>query len=172
MPRTFQRCDSTVSELAVEILCEYESHKPLLDAKVRIDYVFAYNDSGHALTHGGYAALGLARKIGLKDRALGRGDAEIALDGEWWKNAKESKRRALLDHELHHLSVQIENGAFKRDDLGRPMLELRKHDHQFGWFNIIAERHGASSIERIAAKSLWDEDGQLYFPDIFKMVAV
>jgi hypothetical protein len=34
-----------------------------------------------------------------------------------------------------------------RDDLDRPKLRVRKHDHQFGWFDSIARRHGPASFE-------------------------
>jgi len=94
---------------------------------------------------GGVKALGICRKIPLKERALGRGDAEICLDGEWWKDAPEPEQRALLDHELHHIEVKIIEGAMACDDLGRPLLKIRKHDYELGLFTIIAQRHGRHS---------------------------
>lgn len=113
MPTTFERCTASVAELASEILCQFETHQPLLDAKVKIDLVFACAELGEdgrpvgpALTKNGVQALGITRKIGAKDRALGRGDAEIALDHHWWtQTASEQEQKALLDHELHHISV-------------------------------------------------------------------
>ena len=153
---TFQRAPQDVTELANGILCEFETHRPLLDAKARIDLVFAYPDydskgqaTNDALKHHGRKALGVARRLGLKDRAMGRGDAEIVLDAEWWKEASEARRRALLDHELHHLEVRMESGVVVRDDLSRPKLLLRKHDVDIGWFALMAQRHGdASTLDR------------------------
>lgn len=177
---TFQRCDKTIDELAATILTQYETHKPLVAIGVKIDYVFAfpdYNDKGlplnDALTKNGIKALGICRKISLKDRALGRGDVEISLDGDWWQNASGDEQAALLDHELHHVSVKADSaGNAQYDDLGRPLIKLRKHDVEVGWFSLIAERHGIASQERIQAKRIMDTEGQFYWPDIAPSVQI
>jgi len=170
---TYQRCDKSVATMAMGILNEFESHRPLIDAKVQIDYVFAFPDIdpkteepiNDALTKNGVKCLGLARKIGMKDRAMGRGDCEISLDGVWWEKSTHEERRAVLDHELHHFAVKKNKlGVIATDDLGRPKLELRKHDVEVGWFNIIAERHGSASQERKQATWIVSEYGQYYFP--------
>lgn len=172
---TFQRCPKEVTDMANGLLVEYESHAPLLDAHAKIDLVFAFcdrddggNPTNNALTKNGIKALGITRKMPLKDRALGRGDAEIALDGDWWKEASEKEQKALLDHELHHLSVKIDKRGIVRDDLNRPIIQLRKHDYEFGWFKIIAERHGQHSQERIYAAAMMDAAGQYFWPDLVK----
>lgn len=131
---TFQKCNGEVRKMAAGILSEFESHKQLLDAKVTIDYVFAFgerDDDGNlisdALTHDGVRALGITRKIPLKDRVMGRGDAEVALDGDWWNGtASEEMQRALLDHELHHIALKVKKGQLLYDAHGRPELKLRK----------------------------------------------
>lgn len=171
---TFERCDKSVEELATKLLKEFDSHKPLVALDVKIDFVFAYADVDEkgrqlndALTKNGIRALGIARKLPLKDRALGRGDAEISLDGDWWRKANAEEQAALLDHELHHVAVKADRaGNAKFDDLGRPLLQLRKHDVEVGWFKCIADRHGAFSQERIQAKSIMDMDGQYFWPDL------
>lgn len=171
---TFERCDKSVEKLASDLLNRYETHKPLVAFDVAVDYVFAYADLDDnekpinvALTKGGLRALGITRKISLKDRALGRGDAEIALDGDWWKLADAEQQAALLDHELHHVSVKCDkHGNAQYDDLGRPQLKLRKHDVEVGWFQCIAQRHGAASQERIQARAIMDQFGQFLWPDI------
>lgn len=152
---TFKKDDGTLVHMAMQIMKEFETHQPLIDAEVRVDYLFAFGDLddhgeviGNALTKNGVKALGITRKLGLKDRAKGLGDAEILIDGDWWDSVSPQERRALLDHELHHISV---NGE-KRDDLGRPVLKLRKHDWEAGFFAIIAQRHGVHSMERQQAK--------------------
>lgn len=173
---TYQRCPLAINELANELLCEFESHKPLLDAKVKIDFVFAYGDReestglllSYAIVKDGVKTLGLARKMPPKDRAMGRGDAEITLDHDHWDSIGEPERRALLDHELHHLSVKIDKRGVVRDDLGRPLLVIRDHDYDFGWFRVIAERHKAASIERIQAAWILEQDGQLFWPALCK----
>jgi len=178
MPTTYKRCDQSVSDLASEILCRFETHKPLLDAKVRIDLVFAMPDldeDGHpindALKKNGVRALGICRKLGLKDRALGRGDVEISLDHYWWtQTADELMQKALLDHELHHIAVVVAKTSHlpRCEEDGRPKIRLRKHDFEFGWFTIIAARHGEHSQERIQAREIFERAGQLYFAELFK----
>lgn len=169
---TFQKCPAAVHELANSILCEFESHKPLLDCRVKIDLVFAYGEREEktnnlltdALKKNGIRALGITRKIPLKDRALGRGDAEVALDHDWWEEATETQRRALLDHELHHIAVKVDKRGVVRDDLQRPVIQMRKHDMEVGWFAIIAERHGEASIERQQAEMFYDDFNQAFWP--------
>ncbi len=172
---TYQRAPQEVIELANALLCEFATHKPLLDAKVKIDLVFAfpnYDDNGQptndALKHHGRKVLGLARRMGLKDRAMGRGDAEISLDAEWWGRASEPERRALLDHELHHLEVRTDVRGIAHDDLGRPKLLLRKHDVDVGWFSLIADRHGEASLERRQAAEIAEAFGQFFWPALIK----
>lgn len=160
---TFQRCPESVKDLARDILCEFPTHRPLLDARVTVDYVFAFpSGQGHALTKNGLKCLGLCRIVPLKARVLGRADAEISLDAEWWEDATLNERRAVLDHELHHIEVQMG----QRDDFGRPVLKLRKHDVEIGFFDCIAFRHGEHSQERIQAKRILEQRGQFYWPGI------
>lgn len=169
---TFKRADESVNKMAATLLNEFETHTMLLTAKAKIDFVFAFGDRedetnrllGPALKKNGLVALGIARKIPLKDRALGRGDAEISLDGDWWEEASADERRALLDHELHHITVKVDDRGIVTDDLQRPVIQLRKHDYEFGFFNVIAQRHGAASLERQAAKKMMDDAGQFYWP--------
>ena len=171
---TYSKAKPEVREMAEQIIGEFISHKPLSEANVKIDFLMAYADvsedgesKGHALTKNGIKALGITRKLSLKDRAMNRGDAEVCLDGDWWEEATEGQRRALLDHEIHHLEVKVdEEGVVIRDDLKRPKLRLRKHDVEVGWFAIIAGRHGSNSIEIQQAKSVMDSYGQLFWPSI------
>lgn len=165
--------------MALAILCEFATHKPVLDARVKVDYVFAYADvddngqpKNHAMTKRGLRILGQCRKIKLKDRVLGRGDAEITLDGDWWGLATEAEKRALLDHELHHIAVEVDsNGKALTDDFTRPKLTLRKHDHEFGWFSVIAARHGKAAQEVKQATQMMESHGQFYWPEFWKPAA-
>lgn len=176
---TYARCPAEVSEMAQSILREFETHQPVLDARVKIDLMFAMPDldekSGmpinDAITHHGRRALGLCRKIGLKDRAKGMGDVEIILDGHWWDSVDMPERAAVLDHELHHIQVSGKTNGdgkfiFNTDDLGRPKILLRDHDVEIGWFNIIAHRHASASQERIQAKQIMEQSGQFYWPEL------
>lgn len=161
---TFQKDTGEVKKLAARLIGRFPDNAPL--GKADIDYVFAHADLDEttgepindALTKGGMRCLGLTRKLPFKDRTMGRGDAEVCLDGDWWKEASEDEQAGLLDHELHHIVV-----TGKRDNLGRPLIKLRKHDIEVGWFLAIAQRHGAVSQERIQAKRIVDMAGQLLF---------
>ena len=157
--------------MAAAVLCQFATHKPVLDAKVRIDYLFAFgptdangNKIGPAIKCHGHQALAEVRKLGLKCRVAGRGDAEIVIDGDWWHNADEEEQRSLLDHELHHIAV-VEK---QTDDIGRPRLKLRHHDVEFGWFSIVASRHGTHSMERIQAASMMETHGQYFWPELVR----
>lgn len=171
MPTTYKKADETVTNLAAELIAEFPTHESLTENRVRIDYVFAYGERdevtgdviGDALKHHGVKALGIAKKLSLKERGLGRGDAEICLDADWWVTAEHEERRALLDHELHHFAA-----TSKRDEMGRPVLKMRKHDYDFGWFAVIAHRHGQHSQERKQAASMMEVSGQFFWPDFTK----
>lgn len=173
MPK-FKPCPKDVTELAVDLIDRFETHAPLRVAGVKIDFVFAYADRDEdgqkkncALTKGGMPALGICRKVAPKDRAQGRGDAEISLDGDWWDNADDEERAALLDHEMHHICVHMADEEKPQlDKQGRPQLSMRKHDVEVGWFNIIAQRHGKVSMERQQAKRLAERCGQYYWPEL------
>lgn len=174
---TYQKATKEVTDIAASVLCEFESHKPLLDNRVRIDYIMASgerDDAGvvkvHAIVKAGVRCLGVARILGPKDRAMGRGDAEIMIDKDFWDDATEEQQRALLDHEQHHLSIKTAKlgGPCLRDADDRPRLKMRNHDFDFGWFRIIAARHGAASQEQIQAKGLMMEGGQYFWPDLFQ----
>lgn len=174
---TYTKCPTEINEMALEILCKFESHKPLLDAKVKIDFIFAEPEldartgipKSDALKHNGCRALGICRKVSLKERAIGRGDAEITLDGYWWTSASPEEQAALLDHELHHISLKTQYDKPVTDDLGRPVIILRPHDFEVGWFSIIAERNGMASQEQKQAHTAMSKMGQYFWPELFSV---
>lgn len=168
---SYKKATHECREMVQSILAEFETHRPTVDAGVKLDLLFAFPDFDEttgepindALKKNGVKALGITRIVNLKDRTKGLGDAEICLDGYWWERADESEQRALLDHELHHIVP-----TKKVDDLGRPKLKLRKHDVEFGWFATIAQRHGVHSQERKQAASMVEVYGQFFFPEIIR----
>ena len=177
---TFQKCPFEVNELANLILKKYEENESLVTAGVTIDFVFAYSDKdentgeplNNALNCHGCKALGITRKIPLKDRAQGRSDAEIALDGDWWNEASIEEKESLLDHEIHHLQVRIDKRGLVRDDLDRPVITLRKHDYEFGWFKSVAARHGLHSMERLQASQIMCDAQQYFWPGLRPQTSV
>lgn len=177
---TYQKCPKEVREMALELMTKFESHTPLLEIKVMLDFVFALADrdedgkmKGPAIVRKGFRVYGQAKIVTLKDRALGHGDAEILLDGDWWdEDSTEEQQRALLDHELHHIAAKKVKGQYVYDDLGRPLLRLRNHDVEVGWFKLIAERHGEHSLEQRQAKMIMDGSGQYFWPLLAQSSAV
>lgn len=140
-------------------------HPDLKKVGIRIDLLMASSDveDAHAVTCGGYPAYAVVKILGPKERAMGRGDAEIVIDRDEYEAMTQAKRDALLDHELYHLNVKLgRDGKAKLDDHSRPCLKMRKHDRQFGWFDEIARRHQENSIEVQQATQIREEAGQLY----------
>jgi len=171
---TYQRCPEAVPASASNLMMDHVCFEDLVNAHVTIDWLFAYGQRDEetnellsdAITHDRSRALGLCRVCTLKERAAGRADAEILIDNDWWEEATPQEREALIDHELYHLKVVSDETGFKLDDLQRPVLKLRKHDYQFGWFKAVAERHGKASTEQRQAKTIMDESGQSFWPEI------
>ena len=165
------RYERASKEIAKQVkACLASFHGALDEAGVTIDTLMAYANVdangdavGPALTLGGYACVGRIKVMGLKDRAAGRADAELLLDGDKWNEFSDEEQSAIIDHELTHLELQVDDNGLRRDDLDRPKLRNRKHDHQFGWFDEVVRRHGRDSIELMqydhfvetAYKQLW-----------------
>lgn len=163
--------DGRIAEIAAEVCRKY--HGELEAAGVRVDYLFAHAKTdkngdpvGAALKLGGYHAAAIVRVVGLKDRVKGHGDAEVIVDGDRWDEWSEERKAAILDHELTHLELIVDEDGVKRDDYGRPRLRCRLHDRQFGWFDAVARRHGPDAVEVEQAANLVDdlELRQLYLP--------
>ena len=144
-------------------------HESLEGVTVTALFVFDDESSIQVLKHQGYPAGAVVRITPLKDRSLGMADATIVVDRATWTTLSQRQRDALIDHELTHLEVKTdeEEGAKDRvplyDACGRPKLVMRRHDHQFGWFDEVAQRHGEASPEVRQARVLMESSGQLYF---------
>lgn len=168
----YKLADQSVVEMAADILCGHADYKPLLEAKVKIDYVMAFAKRdpdtgevlGNAITHNGRPALGLCKKVNLKDRVKGMGDVEIQLDGDNWEKLSPRRREAILAHEIHHIMVKVDKRGIMRDDAMRPLIELREHDVEVGWFAVIAKRYGLDSEERQQANNVMADFDQAFFP--------
>lgn len=162
----YSACDESVRDRLNAMITKF--HPELKAAEVRVDLVFVRLETEDAdkpaLTHGGYSALAVVRILPVKARALGRGDAEIEIDQHKYEQLKAKEQDALLDHELYHLLVVMDGKTPERDTCARPVLKMRKHDRQFGWFDAIAKRHGEHSGEVRQAHILIEDAQQAYFP--------
>lgn len=142
-----------------------EHHDALEGVIVTALFTFDSESSEPVLKHQGYPAGAVVRITPLKDRALGLSDATIVVDRAGWLTLSQRQRNALIDHELTHLERKTdkESGDPVCDVLDRPKLLMRRHDHQFGWFDEVAQRHGEASPEVRQARVLMESSGQLYF---------
>jgi hypothetical protein len=143
----------------------YQHHGELIGVQVGALFVFDEDSGEPVLTHQGYLAQAMIRITPVRERALGVADAVIVADRAHWLALSQPQRNALVDHELTHLARVLDNesGQPKVDVLGRPKLRIRRHDHQIGYFDEVAQRHGDASPEVRHAKHLIQATGQLYF---------
>jgi len=155
--------DEAVERVAHLVKC---FHQPLLEAGVKIDVLTVADEEGEScLKLHGNPAYAVAKIVSSKDRVKGAGDCEIVIDEPSYTTLSDASKDALLDHEIHHfeLKIKAKTGRVKLDENGRPKLGIRKHDHDFGWFTLIAKRHGAASIECRQATDLLRGGRQTYF---------
>jgi hypothetical protein len=148
-------CDPSIAEFASTVA--YSHHPMLIDAGVTIEYL-----EGDELTHNGYPAAATVRIMPEPDRAAGCADARITIDKESWASYTEDERRALISHEMTHimpiLAKPSKDGTcpdkYKRDNLGRPKLKMRKHDYSGGggfWSNIEIFQENSVDLQNIIA---------------------
>ncbi|AHF94046.1 hypothetical protein OPIT5_04030 [Opitutaceae bacterium TAV5] len=148
-----------VAELVRRFYPEIDKHK------LRIDLLMVASDKeGAALKHQGYPANAVVRAVPQKERAKkGNGDVEIVIDYVRYEKMTSEEKDALLDHELYHIEIQYNDDGVKLDGQHRPVVKMKKHDRQLGWFDEIARRHGEHSCEVRQARGIVEETGQLYF---------
>jgi hypothetical protein len=161
--KTYETCPQSVADRVAALI--KKSYPDLINCNTKVDLLFvSTNSDGPALCLHGYPCAAVVRALRSKDRAAGRGDAEIVIDRVGYEAMTDLRRDALLDHELYHLEVALDRAQrYKVDGEGRPILKMRKHDREFGWFDEIARRHGENSFEIRQARNLLGEQGQLYF---------
>jgi len=162
----FTLAPAAIHKLCKELVQLY--HTDLDSAAVKVDIVMAFHDpegDSFALEKDGHRCLGIASNITLKNRVKGMGDCEILLDGDAWDGLPDKQKAALLDHELEHFEVKRDKvGNFMFDDLTRPLIKLRPHDRQVGFFDNVARRHRSDSMEVEQLRKMFIEAGQVYLP--------
>jgi Putative phage metallopeptidase len=177
---TYKRCYEETPEVDIkidEIIMSFEDHRPLSDHKVKINALFSYPNLDKygrpiedAIKVNKYKALACIKVTSYKDRVKGMADAEMLIDYTFWEKASTLERTALIDHELTHLQVKVDDyGRALLDKVKRPKLYLRNHDVQIGWFASVAKRYGKHSIEVKQAEILFDKLGQSYWPYLWEV---
>jgi hypothetical protein len=150
-------------DLMNELISNHHHH--LIDANIAIAWRYGWKED-----QDGRTKLGQAKKLSDLDRELRTEDGKeidlvILLNFEAWNRAdfKEKHQSALIDHELCHFQVAVdEDGEFKLDSRGRAVYRIRGHDVEE--FTEIVSRHGIwkNDLEKFArvtveAAGLFDE---------------
>jgi hypothetical protein len=96
----------------------------------------------------GVLPLGRCKKRGDLDRELDDYDFILLLNAEAFPKMNAANKRRLIYHELEHAQLSLDtNGDPKRDDRGRLVTRIRKHDIEdfrsvvaaFGWEDNLSE---------------------------------
>jgi hypothetical protein len=165
MATTYEQCGDDVKAMVAQVMADY--HPELSAAGVSVGLLMA---SAHdkddelipAVKLHGYQCAATIKRISLKDRAAGKCDAEMTICAATWKDLADAKKIALIDHELEHLEVKLtKENTVDRDDLGRPKLLMKLHDHQLGIFKGVIERHAKNALDYHIAKDFTSDMGQL-----------
>lgn len=160
MPVTYQMADERIKALTEVVLIEH--YPDLVEAELAVDVMVAFGPTdkegqttGPAVKVHGVPALASVQVISLKDRVAGLGDVRIVLDGDRWPDLSDARKRALIDHELHHVELQRDDdGALRTDDAERPVVKLKPHDFELGGFWSMIERHGDNAAERVVYEDI------------------
>lgn len=160
MPKTYTKADNDVMEIMRDALNQW--HDDLLGADVRIGVVMVRPacdemgvPTGPALKLAGAAATACVKRVSAKDRVLKPYDAEIQIDETRWDGLSDQQRLALMDHELTHIELVMDEGAIATDDDGRPKLKMKSYDWVLTGFEQVVRRHGEAALEHPAAKKVW-----------------
>jgi len=126
-----------------------QHHADLRDARIALAWCTSWKPDVD-----GHVTLGKCKKASDLDRELAAFDFIILLRRSFWLDLRveDRQRRALLDHELCHAALKLdERGEPIEDERGRKVYRVRKHDLEE--FNAIVERHGmwTGDIETFAA---------------------
>src|SRR5262245_53423071 len=116
-----------------------EHHTEILEARIALAWNTAWKPNVD-----GQVTLGKCKKATDLDRELAAFDFIILLRKQFW-NAREvsiEQRTALLDHELCHATVKLDDrtGDPVRDERRRLVFRTRKHDIEE--FEEVVRRHG------------------------------
>lgn len=184
MPNIYMKADSDNSAIA-HVAHTIDSYYPDLKKvglKYGILFAISANESP-ALKENGHPTEGTIKIVSSKDRVTKEFDVEIILDGTEWQNGREQHHLALIDSLLARLEVKRrklkkkknkkgkgsdgavhgtdeerkahEEEEFITDDIGRPVLKLRKGDWNSGMgFREVVERHGGFSVEHRRLESI------------------
>lgn len=114
-------------------------HTELTDARIGLAWALSWRPDVD-----GRLKLGMCRRASDLDRELADFDFVVLLNKTFWQNVTVTleQRAALLDHELCHATVKLDDRTNEpvRDERGRKVYRIRKHDIEE--FADIVRRYG------------------------------
>jgi len=128
-------------------------HKELVDARIALAWCTSWRPDVD-----GRCMIGKCKKASDLDRELSQWDFIILLRKSWWYATETTaeKRKALVDHELCHATVRLDDRTNEPvlDERGRKVYRTRKHDWEE--FTEVVDRHGiyTRDLEKAAAAIL------------------
>ncbi len=162
--KTYSRMPDETAERVAHLLKCF--HPEIVKAGVTIDLLSVATDGDTPpLKLHGVTCAAVVRGTNVKERTKGAADVEITFDEERYLAMSDPERDALIDHELEHIALKRDKktGMVKLDCRGRPKVGMKHHDADFGWFRVIAERHGMASLECKQAANLFIAEKQTFF---------
>lgn len=104
----------------------------------------------------GVLTLGQCKKRGDLDRELDNYDFIIMLNKEAWPTLEDIFKERLIFHELEHAQLSLDmNGEPKKDDRGRLVCRIRKHD--FAEFRSVVKKYGwEANLSELAKAGIAD----------------
>jgi hypothetical protein len=168
MSKTYEVVDRETDALIAKVLRTH--HEELHREGVTIGGLFVTHEDKHgmpqpAIKNRGYPIAAQIQITSLSDRVRGLADAKLTIDHFFWDKLPEASKLALIDHEVTHLILAMDDDGPKRDDFGRPMLKIRPHDWELTGFVDVVERHGEAAVEMRSLRAFRHEQLSLFCPD-------
>ena len=152
----YSKADEELVATIKEVMKKHHEDKHI--EGVTVDCLLAHTDriDGTAIKSRGTYALAYIRITSLMERVMGMADALMIIDHASMQLWKENRLRAVIDHELEHIQLirEKKNNQPRRDDHDRPMLGIKQHDYQFGWFEAPVKHYGYDAVEYDQAQQL------------------
>lgn len=174
MASIYMKADANIHSLVDHAISSWHPDLAKTKVKVGVLFVLAARESQPPLKENGHHVEGTVKIVPLKDRVTKDFDVEMLLDGDEWTAGKSEHHLALVDHLLSRLEVRRpkkkkkkskgsegavhgsdeerkdhEEQEFLTDDIGRPIIKLRKGDWNAGiGFRDVVDRHGGFSVEK------------------------
>ena len=104
----------------------------------------------------GVLTLGQCKKRGDLDRELDNYDFIVLLNKEAWPTLEDVFKERLIYHALEHAQLSLDsNGEPKKDDRGRLVCRIRKHD--FAEFRSVVKKYGwEANLSELAKAGIAD----------------